>query len=122
MAKRVAVIPVMTSATATNTTTVKDTSRLSDISVIVVYDRVSGAGAGTLVFKGTLDESATYTYSLGVRPMITGTVDADASITYSTDTTVGYTIDGVHQFMNLQWTEDTNPASVSIYIVGLEDF
>jgi len=118
---RVAVLPVLNAATATDTSKVVRTNRLSDLMVVVVYTRVSGAGAGTLVFYGTTDSAATSTYLLGVKPVLTGSIDADASIGYTTSTTVCYQIDGVHPYLNLQWTEDTNPASVTVYIVGWED-
>jgi len=117
---RVAILPVMTDKTATDLTQVVNTSLLSSIMVVVVYTRVSGSGAGTLVFYGTPDSTATSTYLLGVKPVLTGTLDADAAISYTTSTTACYEIVGVHPYLNLQWTEDTNPASVTVYIVGWE--
>jgi hypothetical protein len=117
---KVVTLTALDTVLATKTDSVVKTGWLSDISVVVVYTRVSGAGAGTLVFYGSTDSAAATTYKLGVRPFLTGSLDADASIDYTTSATVCYNIDGVHPFINLQWTETSDPASITAYIVGYE--
>jgi len=121
MAKRVCVIPVHVDAVATGQVTV-NTSSLSDISIITIYDETAAGGAGNMTFYGCLDSVATNVYLLGVRPMLTGTVDADAVIQYTADNTyTGYMIDGVHQYISLLWTETGDTAHMYSYVVGLED-
>ena len=119
MTKRVSVIPVHAAVTADSAVTV-DTSTLSDMCIIVVYTR-SGSSTGTLTCYGTLDLAATNSYVLGIKPMITGTIDGDGAVDYTTSTTVGYTVEGVHQYIKLDWNEGTDGATISTYIVGLED-
>jgi hypothetical protein len=117
---RIAVVPAHVSATATGAVVTK-TATLSNICIVIDYTRVSGSGAGTMTFYGALDSSGTTKYKLGVHPMLTGTVDADGAITYGESTCVGYYIDGCHQYIDLSWNEDTDPASVSSYIIGVEE-
>lgn len=118
--ERVVIRPSHVATTATSAVVTK-TDTLRDVCIIIDYTRVSGSGAGTMTFYGSMDPDGTTKYKLGVRPMLTGTLDADAAITYSTSTCVGYTIDGVHPYIDLSWNEDTNPASVTAYIIGIED-
>ena len=116
---RVIVRNVMVGVTV-DTTTVVETQNLSNIGIVVIYDRTDTDGEGTLTITGCDDTSHTNEYIPAIKPTLTGTIDADGAFAYTTDTTVYYNVDGVHQFLKFYWNETVSTTAMTVYVVGLE--
>ena len=121
MSKRLVVNKAVINAAAVDTTGVIKTDRYTDMMIWVTYDRVSGAGAGTMTVYGSMDVEGTVKYRIGIKPTLTGTRDTDAAIGYTTDLTALYEIPGVHPYIFIDWNNTGDVESFTIDLFGVED-
>jgi len=109
-------------------TAVADTTKVIEVGqydkvlllVDYVYDGVDSAG--TLTFYGAVDDKALTKYLLGIKPVLTGDVDADGAIGYgAASTTALYEVVGIHKYLYLSWNETTAIATLNMWLIGKEE-
>lgn len=120
MAKRVATLNVITGALVDTAACVR-TERWTDIMLLVQYERLSGAGAGTMSVYGAMDDKGLKKYLIGFAPSLTGTRDTDGALNFTDSLTAWYEIPGVHKYIYIDWNETTDPAKFTADLFGIED-
>jgi hypothetical protein len=106
---------------AADTTVVTEVGQYDKVLLLVDYVRTDLDSAGTLTFYGAVDDKALTKYLLGIKPVLTGDVDADGAIAYTASTTVLYEVVGIHKYLYLSWNETTALANLSIWLIGKEE-
>lgn len=104
------------SAASASTSASVNVAGMRDISIIVDWARTA-SGSAAVVFYGTID-SGTTKYLLGIKPMLTGTVDGDGSISYTASETTGYEVVGQHEQLYLTVTHGGSGGSASVWVIG----
>jgi len=98
---------------------VVDVSRYDSLMVVVDYVRAASA-EGTITFYSSLDDKGLVKCACGIAPVITGTIDADGAVAYTTSTTVAYEIKNVHKYLYIDWSETAAGATISVWLLGKE--
>jgi len=96
-----------------------DTSTFKKIGIEVLWTS-DGTGDGDITFYGSVD--GTNKYLLGVKPTITGNIDADGVITMgTTSANVYYDIVGVHPYIYIDWNNTADVEAITVNIIGIEE-
>ena len=110
---------VIDAVTADTTKCIK-VDKYSQIFVLVDYTR-SGSAEGTITFYSSIDDKGLVKAACGIKPVLTGTVDADGAVAYTTSTAVWYEIVGVHKYLYIDWNETVDGSTISVYVVGKQE-
>lgn len=96
-----------------------DTKNFKKIGIEVLWTS-DGTGDGTITFYGSVDGSNNYL--LGVKPTLTGTIDADGAITLgTTSANLYYDIVGVHPYIYIDWNNSADVQAITVNIIGQEE-
>jgi hypothetical protein len=120
MAKRAVWNKAIDQGTAAATAVVK-TDRLENIMIVVqsIGDTVDSAFTMTVTSTPTVDGAVKT--AVGLKPVLTGTIDADGAIAYDqNDTTVAYEVVGVHPYLWIAISGVTDVIKVTIWVGGQE--
>lgn len=99
---------------------IKDVSRYDKVLLIVDYIRASSA-EGTITVYSCADELGIIKAAAAIAPILTGTIDADGAVAYTTSTTVIYEVKNIAKWLYVDWNETVDGATFSCWLLGKEE-